>query len=608
MCSKWLILLNTFVFFTSLGQSREETRGAVDSLLKIISSSAKEQKKAQTFLELSEAYSFVNLDSVNFYAAQAETTATKLLNQTQSAKEQKEIKEIIAGAYNNRGFAYFNKGDFPSALKYHKNALDIWKGLQNTDGIGNSLNNLGAVYRQLGEYEDAKRFFIDALAVYEKKQDKKTLALIYNNLGGIYKMLDQDSRAIHSYRKALHLRKKSGDQRGVATTLNNIGALYKKLGVIDSASFYFNQAFILIEKVGDQIGIAHASSNMGEMALIQKNYAQASIYGEKALAIGIDLGATMIINQATGLLERVYSAQNNWKKAYEMQKLHNESSSKIKSEEARNAAMKMEVQYYYEKQKEIDDIESEKQKAIAQEKSTIQRVTIYFVSLLFILVVIFSLLIFRRYKFTLHQKKIIEKQNNEKKIMLQEIHHRVKNNFQIISSLLRLQTYKNPNTEVNLAFHEAINRIHTMSIVHEIIYKQDALDKVDPQKYLENLIENLKRSFENGKVQIDIRACEQTLELDQTVPLGIIVNELITNSYKHAFDDTIHTPQIQIVLEKMKNEFVLIYSDNGIGYTPRDHSTTFGLELIDTMVVQISGKMEFYSDEFWKTNFKITFQ
>ncbi len=607
MLRSWLLIFCSFFFLSLRGQTPDENKRLVDSLLKIVSKEKNSEKIAKVYLELSETYSVTNLDSVNYYAIQAEKSALNLIGKTKEEAHQKEAKTILAGAYNNRGFAYFNMGDFPNALKYHKKALDVWKQIKDTDGIGKSLNNLGAIYRQLGEFEDAQRFFNDALSIYKKKGDEHTVALIYNNLGGIYKMLDQNSKSIDAYRNALRLRKKIGDKKGLATTLNNIGAFYNKLGRVDSASYYFNQAYVLIQEVGDQIGIAHASSNMGEIALHQKEFDKAVQFGERSLAIGRSLGANMIIEQASGLLERVYQSKGNWKQAYEMQQLHYETKMKVKSEEAKNAAHQLEMQYNYEKQKEIDQIESEKQKALAENKSHIQTVTIYFVSILFVLVVLFSLLVFRRYKIILNQNKIIEKQNNERKIMLQEIHHRVKNNFQIISSLLRLQTYKQHNEDVNRAFNEAINRIHTMSTVHEIIYQQDAIDKIEPKKYLSILIDHLSRSLENGSIQIEVEACEDPLELDQTIPLGIIVNELITNSYKHAFSESTQYPRIRIALEKKNSLFQLTYSDNGVGYIPAKHGNSFGLELIDTMVSQISGKLEFYSNETWSTNFRISF-
>lgn len=579
-----------------------------DSLFKSAKTTKNNLDLSRIYLELSEVYSFIDLDSVNYFAIKSERAALKALKGEKDPKKIEQIKETIAGASNNRGYAYFNKGDFPSALIHHKKALDKWKELKNDDGIGKSLNNLGVIYRQLGKFHEANKFFEDALEIYEKQGDIETVALLHNNLGGIYKMLEKNSEAFNSYRTALFLRRKIGDKRGEAVTMNNIGSLHKKLNNLDSAFYYFNQSLNLIEAVGDQMGIAHASCNIGEMAIIQKDFSKAAKMGERALNIGKSLGANMVIEQSSGLLERVYQLMGNWKGAYEMQKLKNEITAKIKGEEARNAANKMELQYEYEKQKEIDDIKREKERELTETKDQIQELTIYFISLLLFLLLIFIILLYRRYRITLKQNQIIEKQNNERKIMLQEIHHRVKNNFQIISSMLRLQTNQKTNPEVKESFNEAINRIHTMSIVHEIIYRQDALDMVNVKEYLENLIDNLCRSFDSGRVKIEIRSCQESLDLEHTIPLGIIVNELITNSFKHAFDETIQDPKIYVELEHLDGQFILHYKDNGVGFKPGENKSAFGLELIDTMIIQISGQIKFCSEPGWNTCYKISFK
>ena len=173
-----VVLFSTFIL-SLFGQVPVDQRGKVDSLKKRLRSEKYVIKKARVYLELSESYSYIDLDSVNFYAIQAEITAMKSNPVNKSKINEK--KTIVASSYNNRGFAYFNMGDFPNALKYHKKALDEWKEIPDSEGIGNSLNNLGVVYRQLSKYEKAQKFFIEVLQVYEKKGDDITVALLFNN-------------------------------------------------------------------------------------------------------------------------------------------------------------------------------------------------------------------------------------------------------------------------------------------------------------------------------------------------------------------------------------------------------------------------------------------
>lgn len=598
-----------FVFIASCASAQfsDENKRYADSLLKSVSVSQDDYKTANAYLELSEVYSLVDLDSVLFFAGKSREIATRGFKNAGDPTRKNKFITVLAGANNNMGYAYFNKGDLPNALKSHKEALDLWKKINDHKGIGQSLNNLGVVYRQLEEYNKALKFFTESLESFKKVGDKKTMAFTYNNLGGIYKMLEKDDQALECYNHALDLRKKIKDQRGVATTLNNIGALYKKQGNLDTALYFFTESLNLIEKVGDQMGIAHASCNIGEIAFARDNLPLAMQMGQRALTIGKSLGALPNIVQASGLLQRVYEKSGNWKDAYRMQSLNVETMVKMQSEDAKKAALLLEMQYEFEKQEEINHLNHEKKMAISQKQKQIQRVTIYFISFCLFIVAVFSFIVFKRFTLMREQKEIIEKQNNERKIMLQEIHHRVKNNFQIISSMLKLQTYKDDNPQIQTAFREAINRIHTMATVHEIIYKQDALDAVEARSYLENLVSHLRRTFENQKVIIDVESSNENLRIEQTIPLGIIVNELITNSFKHAFNDQDLHPKISIQLHKTGDIFTLEYKDNGVGFDPIKNKDSFGLELIETLVEQISGKMEFVSDSEWNTNFKISF-
>ena len=187
-------------------------------------------------------------------------------------------------------------------------------------------------------------------------------------------------------------------------------------------------------------------------------------------------------------------------------------------------------------------------------------------------------------------------------------HHRVKNNFQIISSLLRLQTYNENNPSVNNAFQGAINRIHAMSVVHEIIYKQGSFSGMSAKKYLESLVNNLKQSLPNDHLVIDIEAFENELEMEQFIPIGIIINELITNSYQHAFEPNNEAPRIAISLVKEGNKVQLMYKDNGIGFIQGESESSFGMDLIETMVEQISGEITKSSEDEWQTVFIIQFE
>lgn len=602
-------LLTFFLLLSQLAltQFSGADKQAVDSLQNLRKTSKDKLVLAKTMLSLSEWYSIVSVDSVINFATQSKEIAQVSLKQTKNKDRINEFEKCVAGADNNIAYSYFNKGDFSQALYYNKLALDRWKKLEQDDGTVRSLNNIGAIYRQLEEFPKALEFYKEALAYNLKDGDAGTIAITYNNLGSIYKTLNQDTKSLESYKKAIHYRRKAKDKRGEANTLNNIGTLYKKWGKMDSASYYFNRSYSLIHEVGDPIGIAHASSNVGDMALQNKDYKKAESLGKEALEIGKASGMLMIIEQSSSLLERVYAATGRWKEAFEMQKLHLETIMKINSEEAKRSADNLAMQYEYEQKKEIDKIENDKKLAIAKNQQEVQKFTTYLIIGFTIFIFILCIILYERYRKVNEQKFFIEKQNNERKVLLQEIHHRVKNNFQIISSLLKLQSYQDDNPKLQKSFQDAINRIHSMASVHEIIYKQNSLAKVDMQVYFDSLINQLKRSLGRSDVEISVEINPVFLDVDHTIPLGIILNELFTNSIKHAFVNESNSPQIFVRFTQDGAKFKFEYGDNGIGFIPQNDRQTLGIELIDTLVDQLNGDLKYSKCDEWSSKVLISF-
>ncbi|AKB50450.1 Sensory transduction histidine kinase [Methanosarcina barkeri str. Wiesmoor] len=216
------------------------------------------------------------------------------------------------------------------------------------------------------------------------------------------------------------------------------------------------------------------------------------------------------------------------------------------------------------------------------------------------------------------RKKAEEALIKLEKTRIKEIHHRIKNNLQVISSLLDLQADKFKDESVRKAFSESQNRVFSMSLIHEELYKGDEACSLDFSSYLEKLAENLFRTYStSGKsIHLNTDLEENTfLDMDTAVPLGIIVNELISNSLKHAFTEKKEGEiQVRFFRDKEKcNEmhsliFSLIISDNGIGI-PEDldleNIKSLGLQLVNILVDQLDGELQLKRDN--GTNFTLKF-
>lgn len=189
-----------------------------------------------------------------------------------------------------------------------------------------------------------------------------------------------------------------------------------------------------------------------------------------------------------------------------------------------------------------------------------------------------------------NQNKLISKQNSEMEVMLREIHHRVKNNLQIITSLLRLQA-NNLNEENSSSYQEAIDRVTAMAIIHEKMYQSGSLSKFDLEKYLKSLVDSLLINYTiKKKPEFAIRVEVADMKSKSIVPLALLINELLLNSLKHAFTNQ-ENPKISISLleneQHTSHRFFLHYSDNGIWM---DNSVaSFGTEIIQAMAEQLEG-------------------
>ena len=225
------------------------------------------------------------------------------------------------------------------------------------------------------------------------------------------------------------------------------------------------------------------------------------------------------------------------------------------------------------------------------------------------------------------EKKEAEEALNEiKEARIKEIHHRIKNNLQVISSLLDLQAEKFEDEKVREAFRESQSRIISMALIHEELYQERNMETLNFTAYLRKLSENLFQTYRLDhpgiSLQMDLKE-DIFLNVDTAVPLGIVINELISNSLKYAFPGQ-KRGEIQIKLYKEKEgesksdkgedkgckgkKLVLIVSDNGIGISESvdmENPDTLGLQLVNTLVDQLDGKLELKRDN--GTEFNIWF-
>lgn len=211
---------------------------------------------------------------------------------------------------------------------------------------------------------------------------------------------------------------------------------------------------------------------------------------------------------------------------------------------------------------------------------------------------------------------MIKKSLREKEVLLKEIHHRVKNNLQIIHSMLNLQLAYIKDEQAIGLFKESKNRVYSMALIHEKLYQSESLVKIDLSEYIQGLIANLFHSYGVSEriIRPKICAAEVTLNVDTIIPCALIVNELVSNSLKHAFRDSAgrinRTGEIRIDLRRdTGDQYILTVSDNGAGMPQGfeiQNCESLGLKLVSVLVKQLSGSIDLNTSGI--TEFTITFE
>lgn len=198
----------------------------------------------------------------------------------------------------------------------------------------------------------------------------------------------------------------------------------------------------------------------------------------------------------------------------------------------------------------------------------------------------------------------------EKSVMLQEIHHRVKNNLQVICSLLNLQTQGNSDPKITEIMLESQNRVKSMALVHENLYQSQNLSQISLETYVQELTNNLLRSYRSrvSQIQVNVAIPSIYLDIDTAIPCGLIINELVSNALKYAFPDQ-DKGEIKVkVTQDSEQSVTLTIADNGMGLPNEvnvEQSQTLGLRMVKTLTRQISGTLTVNRDT--GTSFNIHF-
>ncbi|HKO80067.1 MAG TPA: sensor histidine kinase, partial [Chitinophagaceae bacterium] len=441
-------------------------------------------------------------------------------------------------------------------------------------------NMLGVLYLRIDNKEMSVKYLNDALELAKKHRDEYSIFLLAINIAIPYNDLDQPEQAL----KALASIPESFLQTSgsLQKTLIGIAYLdtYTKLKQYDKARAWCDTVLksLTNKKMGDQTryNIYFAAANY---YIDTKQYEKARHYLTKNADIWKKMNAENFKIEDSRLWYKLDSAQRNFRAAFNHLHFYK---TKMDSLFSANRVKQLQVLgVEYETAMKEDSIKlkdkdislltqkNNLQQANLKQAGLIKNVTIGGIVLAFIIIV----LLYRQYRHKQKNNILITQKNEqlqhfltEKEWLLKEIHHRVKNNLQIVMSLLNSQSAYIDNEPALTAIHDSQHRVHAMSLIHQKLYNAENLSSIEMSFYIRELVSYLADSFDTGqriRFEYDIEPLE--IDVSRAVPLGLILNEAITNAIKYAFPDG-RDGVISISLAATaQHHYLLSIADNGVG-------------------------------------------
>lgn len=526
--------------------------------------------------------------------------ALGIYEQTKSQKQE---------AYNSQNVAavFRQIGDDSEALKYGQRALLLFESIKDEEGMAITLYTLAILFRELDDVQTANNYAEKALSIYNQLDAAEGKARVYNLLAGIYCDFKEEEKALSYYFESLKIYEGLKYVQGVSNLLNNIGVVYRDQEKFEESKNYLKRAIALSDSVGYQRGKVFGMVNLAEVNYKSGDLQSAKKTGLEALSLARKILDMESVKKGSEFLIKVYQKESNWEKAFEMQEVVLETEKQISKGKKEKILEYEAIRFNYEKEKILEEKEREKENSISAFQKDRQKIILIAAGVIISLLLISLLIGYIRLKESKSKNIKIQKQSDERKLLLQEVHHRVKNNFQIVSSLLRLQYYTLENKEFSKIFEEAIMRINAMSVVHDIIYRQEAFSEINAQVYFDKLLDQLKR-LSDKDIQTEALISCGHLKIETLIHLGIITNELFINSIKYGFSGSTENPSVKIVLTENGDCFELNYFENGKGISKNEYESSFGMDLISTVIEQHEGKATLENpSEPWNTHIRVEF-
>ncbi|MCH4824222.1 ATP-binding protein [Gramella lutea] len=502
-------------------------------------------------------------------------------------------KKKIADTYRSLSIDYLNTGQFDKAQEVLFKSIALYEDLNDDAGLGSAYRTLGVKFRVMEDFEKSIAYTKQALPLLAKSDNYSELAIAQFNLIISYGKLGEFEKAYEATEDCLEIvRTKAPEEIFIPIRAYSYrGEVYTKAKDYDNALKDYVTAWEMCKTHISEERCATYRTEIGHIYLLQEEYEQALDHLLAGVNAHDEKGQVGLIQPYLDLAE-TYIHLNDFENAMVFKDKAYANSKMMLEGKIENIESEMAIKYETEKMNET----LASQAALLDQKNKTQNLIILIASLLFLFLL--SLLYFlQKSKKT---TRIIRAKNSENELLLKEIHHRVKNNLEMVKSLIGLQSAQIEDPATKDAMIASQNRVQSMGIIHQKLYQGTNLGSIEMKDYFINLSEGILDTFNaEERVKIECAMDNLDLDVDTAVPIGLIVNELLTNALKYAFPKG-QQGIINIRLEKdTEHNLKLQVSDNGVGKTaglvPR--GTGFGTQLVQLLTRQLNGKMIERNDE-----------
>lgn len=517
-------------------------------------------------------------------------TGLKLVTNALTNKKYQSYQEQIGQLYYFLSFYYLNiEKNLAKALYNSEIALENYR-VVNSGGVLKIYYNIAQIYISLNNFKKAEEYAL--LALNSKRQKAIELLQALHSILAFVNLESKNYVLAQKYcDQSLKYCAILGNDDVTSISLLTSLEIDKVLNRTDSMMIKADKVLQLSEMNESKV-LGHYYKGIAFYK--KKDFEKAKMYLTKASTF-IDKNDQVNYKEVYEGLSNTFKSLNQFEEALTYRELFQSLQQQDFSQQKEDKINELQVKFQT-KEKEIEI----KNTKILEQKRQIdnqrEKYILIFVIVLGILIILFYY--YTNNKILIKNKElkennvIINKKNHKIEILLREIHHRVKNNMQIIMSLISIQANCEESDKMELFIDKMYNRILSMSLIHKTLYQSESLDEIDFKEYLKQLVSHLKSGLTSNTCSVcfNLRFKNVFFDLDHAIPLGLILNELISNSYKHAFPKQTEG-SINIKIQQLDaSDYFLEYKDDGVGYEDSSlQNNTLGVELVSLLTAQLNG-------------------